>query len=128
MKKKIYKLISCLLAVVLIMTILLPSIAIASDDDIVNCTDTDVSEDSKVSTSIEDAKDTEVKMTRDQIENVEDESKNLSEKNLTENIVEECGEATLEDPKVTTTTTVVEDEISKETTTTVTKEKEDHQL
>ncbi len=123
MKKKFYKLISCLLAVVLMMTILLPSVVMASDE-IVNGADKDEPKDLEVSIAIEDAKDSPVKMPRNQGEEVIEEHEDLPMKNLPENIVEESGEGTPEDPKVTTTTTVVEDEENKETTTTVKKEKE----
>ncbi|WP_138160646.1 thioester domain-containing protein [Peptoniphilus catoniae] len=123
MKKKFYKLISCLLAAVLLMTILLPSVVMASDE-IVNSADKDESKDLEVSIAIKDAKDSPVKIPRNQDEDVVEELKNLPMKNLPENIVEESGEGTPEDPKETTTTTVVEDEENNETTTTVKKEKE----
>lgn len=124
MKKKFYKLISCLLAVVLMMTILLPSVVMASEEEVVNSADKDEPKDLEVSIAIKDAKDSPVKIPRNQDEDVAEELKNLPKKNLPENIIEESGEGTPEDPKETTTTTVVEDEENKETTTTVKKEKE----
>ena len=126
MKKYIYKLISSLLVLVLIMTTLLPSIAIAANDDVVDCTNKKELEDVKVSISLENAKDSEVIMKKNLTKNIDTEVKESPKKVQTENKIEDSGEGTPEDPKVTTTTKVTTDDENKETTTTITKEKEWH--
>lgn len=104
MENKIYKFISCLLALALIMTISSATIVLATDD-LVNSADKDVSEDFEISITMEDAEDSD-------------------EEDLSESNVEESGLGTPEDPKVKTTTTVETDEEYEETITTVEKEKE----
>lgn len=124
MKNKNYKFISCLLALALIMTVLTPTVALATHDDPVNSANKDVSEDFEVSITMEDAEDFQVEKTRNQIESLMEESESSDKEYLSESKVEESGLGTPENPKVTTKTTVTEDEESKETTTSVSKEKE----
>ena len=124
MKNKNYKFISCLLALALIMTVLTPTVALATHYDPVNSANKDVSEDFEVSITMEDAEDFQVEKTRNQIESLMEESESSDKEYLSESKVEESGLGTPEDPKVTTRTAVTEDEESKETTTSVSKEKE----
>lgn len=123
MKNKNYKFISCLLALALIMTVLIPTVAFATDGDPVNSADKDISEYFEVSINMEDAEGFQVEKTRNQIEILMEESESSDEEDFPESKVEESGLGTPEDPKVTTRTTVTEDEESKETTTSVSKEK-----
>lgn len=101
MKRKYSKLISGLLAIMLLTVVVLPNIVMAEEDSVINSGDEVETEGCEVSITVEPMREGQP-----------------------EQIVVESGEGTRNNPTVTTTTTVEEDHINNETTTTTTKDKE----